>query len=183
MRIDEAIEFAVRAHTGQHRKGTDIPYITHPMAVAMLLARAGCDEEIITAGLLHDTVEDCGVSLAEIAARFGERVAAIVEGCSEPDKAAPWEARKEHTLHYLRTAPLDVKLVSCADKLHNARTIAADVAAHGEATWSRFKRGRAQQGWYYRGIVEAFRPEIEAGMYPDLFAALEAEVRALFGGP
>lgn len=180
--IDRAIAFAVRAHAGQMRKGTDTPYIVHPFGVAMLLARAGCSPDAVTAGLLHDTIEDCGVAAAELAAEFGPQVAAIVVGCSEPDRTLPWEERKRHTFTFLRAAPLEVKLVSCADKLHNIRAMAADYRTVGEGLWARFKRGRVEQAWYYRGLVEAFRPEIEAGLYPDLFWALEREVTALFGG-
>jgi len=180
--IDRAIAFAVRAHAGQMRKGTDTPYIVHPFGVAMLLARSGCSSDAVTAGLLHDTIEDCGVTAAEIEAEFGPQVAAIVVGCSEPDRARSWEERKQETFTYLRTAPLEIKLVSCADKLHNVRAMAVDYRAVGEGLWARFKRGREQQAWYYRGLAAAFRSEIEAGLYPDLFWALEREVTALFGG-
>lgn len=180
--IDRAIRFAVRAHGSQKRKGSDTPYIVHPFGVAMMLARAGCTPAVITAGLLHDTIEDCGVTAAQLEKEFGPEVAAIVVGCSEPHRGHSWEDRKEHTLTYLRSAPMEIKLVACADKLHNVRTMREDQGALGEALWGRFKRGREQQNWYYRGLVEAFRPEIAAGLYPELFQALEHEVSALFGG-
>lgn len=153
--IDRAIELAARAHAGQVRKGTDIPYIAHPYAVGMMLARVGCEDEVVAAGILHDTVEDTDVTLEQLREQFGERVASIVAGCSEPDRWRGWEARKEHTLAYLPTAPRDVRLVALADKLHNARSILADFGRGGEGTWSRFKRGRTQQEWYYRGLVAA----------------------------
>ncbi|HEY0069998.1 MAG TPA: HD domain-containing protein [Chloroflexia bacterium] len=153
--IDRAIELAARAHVGQVRKGTDIPYIAHPYAVGLMLAQAGCEDVIVAAGILHDTVEDTDVTLEQLREQFGERVASIVEGCSEPDRSKGWEARKEHTLAYLPTAPRDVRLVSLADKLHNARSILADLRRGGEETWLRFKRGRTQQAWYYRGLVAA----------------------------
>ncbi len=180
-RLDRAIQFATLAHGRQTRKGTDIPYITHPYGVAMLLARAGCEEDIVIAGLLHDTVEDTSVTLAQLAAEFGPRVAEIVAGCSEPDRTLPWEARKQHTVDDLRQVPLEIKLVACADKLHNVRSMAADHQTQGEQVWQRFKRGRAEQAWYYRGIVQAFQPEIAAGLYPSLFAALARSVAELFG--
>ena len=131
-RVDQAIVFATQAHAHKLRKGTDIPYITHPFAVAMILARGGFGEDTIIAGLLHDTVEDAGVSLEELRQRFGDAVANIVAGCSEPDKSLPWEERKRHTLEALRTAPLAVRAVTCADKLHNLRSLRADHAALGE---------------------------------------------------
>jgi (p)ppGpp synthase/HD superfamily hydrolase len=151
--IDKAIQVAALAHEGQVRKGTSIPYITHPFAVGLMLARAGCPGEMVVAGILHDTVEDTGLALDYIEKEFGPRVAAIVEGCSEPDKSAPWEVRKRHTLDYLRAAPWEVRVVSCADKLHNLGTIATEHASVGEAVWTRFKRGRAEQEWYFRGLL------------------------------
>lgn len=153
--IDKALEVAAVAHRNQVRKGTNIPYISHPCAVAIMLARAGCTEHVIAAGILHDTVEDTPLSLDDIRQQFGDEVAAIVEGCSEPDKSLPWEARKEHTLEHIRHAPRDVRLVTCADKQHNARAILADYEQYGDEVWSRFKRGRSEQEWYYRSLVEA----------------------------
>lgn len=152
--LDQALEFAARAHQGQVRKGTDIPYVSHPYAVGLMLARAGCDDEVVAAGILHDTVEDTYVTLEELREQFGERVASIVEGCSEPDRSKHWEERKEHTLAYLATASREIRLVSVADKLHNARSILADMRRGGEGVWVRFKRGREQQAWYYRGLAE-----------------------------
>src|SRR5438309_5224597 len=120
--LDRAIEVAAKAHRNQVRKGTDIPYIAHPYAVGMMLAQAGCPDEVIAAGILHDTVEDTPLTLEEIRQEFGDKVASIVEGCSEPDKSASWEVRKAHTLEYMRTAPWEVRVVACADKLYNLRT-------------------------------------------------------------
>ena len=152
--IEEAIEVAAKAHQGQVRKASDVPYISHPYMVGMMLAKAGCQDEVVAAGILHDTVEDTDLTLDYVRERFGDRVAFIVEGCSEPDKSATWEERKRHTLDYLRTAPWEIRLVSCADKLHNARTILAARREIGDEVWQRFKRGRKEQEWYYRGLVE-----------------------------
>ena len=151
--IEEAIEVAAKAHAGQVRKASDVPYISHPFAVGILLAKAGCEDEVVAAGILHETVEDTDVTLDIIRERFGDKVASIVEGCSEPDKSASWENRKKHTLEYLRTAPWEIRLVSCADKLHNARTILAAQEEMGDKVWERFKRGRKEQEWYYRGLL------------------------------
>jgi (p)ppGpp synthase/HD superfamily hydrolase len=153
--IDRATEVAAKAHRNQVRKGTDIPYIAHPFAVGLMLAKAGCSDEVVAAGILHDTVEDTDITLDDLRREFGENVASIVEGCSEPEKSHPWEERKRHTLAYLPTAPWEVKAVSCADKLHNLRSIGDALDAQGEAAWSRFKRGRTEQEWYYRGLLAA----------------------------
>ena len=106
--IDRAIEAAAKAHGRQVRKGTRIAYITHPFAVGVILARAGCSEEVIAAGILHDTVEDARVKLSRIREEFGEKVASIVEKCTEPDKRRPWNKRKQHTLDVLEEAGLEV---------------------------------------------------------------------------
>jgi (p)ppGpp synthase/HD superfamily hydrolase len=145
--IDFAIEMAVKAHRRQPRKHTDIPYITHPIGVALLLAQSGCSYELITAGLLHDTTEDMPIGLKDIRDQFGEFVASIGEGCSESDKSLPWEDRKKHTIEFLKTASLDIRIVACADKLNNIRTIACDYYEIGDKVWERFNRGKKKQGF------------------------------------
>lgn len=152
----DAIELATRAHRGQLRKSTGVPYIVHPLGVARLLIEHGLPEEVVIAGVLHDVVEDTEVRLEELEARFGARVAAIVRALSEPDKQAPWEERKRHTIEAMREAELLVVLASCADKLDNLRALAVDLRRVGEAAWSSFKRGRELQAWYYGGLGEVF---------------------------
>jgi (p)ppGpp synthase/HD superfamily hydrolase len=179
--IDRAVEFAVRRHAGQVRKGTDVPYVTHPLAVGLMLAMEGCREALIVAGLLHDTVEDTSATLEELRDEFGDEVADLVEGCSEPDKSLSWEDRKRHTHLYLKTAPLDVRIVSCADKLHNVKTMTANYEELGEDLWQRFNRGRDKQKWYFEGLVEGLcgRDDIPEDMH--LFDDFEASVKRLFG--
>lgn len=155
-KIDQAIDMAAQAHHGQCRKGTNIPYIAHAFGVGMILAQVGCDEDVVAAGILHDTVEDTDLTLAEIEELFDARVAEIVGGCSEPDKGLSWEDRKRHTMTALPSASPEIQVVTCADKLHNLRSIARELEA-GVDVWHRFKRGEEKQEWYYRGIAEAFK--------------------------
>lgn len=177
--IDSALAFAARAHAGQTRKATDIPYIVHPVGVLLILLEAGeTDPELLAAALLHDTVEDTEVTLAQIREVFGERVAEIVEGCSEPDRNDIWEARKQHTVAYLKTAPRAVQLITAADKLHNLRSMIADYAAQGEALWSRFKRGRTETAWYYRAVIASIK-EGELRDHP-LLCELDETVESFF---
>ena len=152
--IEEAIEIAAEAHQGQYRKGTRTPYITHPYAVGLILLEAGCPEAVIVAGILHDTVEDTELTLEFIQERFGGYIAGIVEGCSE-DKALRWRARKTERIEALRSASPEVCTVTCADKLHNLRTIISAYDIIGEAVWERFHGGVADQAWYYRSILNA----------------------------
>ncbi|MBI2267497.1 MAG: bifunctional (p)ppGpp synthetase/guanosine-3',5'-bis(diphosphate) 3'-pyrophosphohydrolase [Armatimonadetes bacterium] len=179
--IDLAIEVAAKAHRTQIRKGTDIPYISHPFAVGLLLAREGCSDEVVAAAILHDTVEDTPITLDYVRQIFGEKVASIVDGCSEPNRHLPWEDRKKHTLEYLRTAPAEVRMVACADKLHNMRAIASDWRRIGDEVWKRFKRGKKEQEWYYRGLVDSLcnHSAPEEGLA--LFQEFKEEVENLFG--
>ncbi len=180
-KVFKAIEFAARAHAGQYRKGRRVPYIFHPIAVAWTLLELGCDEQLVAAAVLHDTVEDTQVSLEDLGREFGAEVADIVEGCSEPDKTAPWEERKRHTIEYLRSAPMEVVLVTCADKLDNIRATRDDLAAVGEAAWSKFSRSKEQQAWYYRSLVRTFNQRTQEEPGTILFRTFESVVREVFG--
>jgi (p)ppGpp synthase/HD superfamily hydrolase len=160
-RFERALIFATRKHSGQTRKGTAVPYLAHSLSVAGLVLEAGGDEDLAIAALLHDVVEDCGGApmLRQIRRRFGERVAHIVDGCTDTDLnlKPPWRQRKEDYLKRLRTADADVRLVSAADKLHNARSIVADYREIGEAVWERFRGKRDGTLWYYRALLDEFR--------------------------
>ena len=180
--FDRALIFAARAHDGHYRKGTDIPYITHPVALATMLIEIDCPDEVVVAALLHDVVEDTAVTLAMVEAEFGDRVAELVRAVTEPDREAPWEVRKQHTLDKLRHAPLPVKLLACADKLHNLRSIARDYAEVGERLWARFNRDKEKQAWYYRGLVDSLSTGLSQPERYPILAQFEREVALLFGG-
>jgi (p)ppGpp synthase/HD superfamily hydrolase len=158
--LERALRFATIAHQGQVRKATDVPYITHPVQVAWILQRVGFDDEaLLQAALLHDVVEDCDVSLEEVARAFSPRVAALVAALSErkTDEAGqkrPWEDRKREHLAHLADASIEVRALALADKLHNLETIALDLADGGDV-WGRFNAPRERLLWYYRAVVEA----------------------------
>ncbi len=182
--LDRAIRVAAEAHRGQRRKGLDVPFITHPFAVALLLCRAGCREEVLVVGLLHDTLEDTELVLDDIRRDFGETVASIVAGCSEPDKSMPWEDRKKAMLRRLESAAPDVRIVTCADKLHNLRSMVSDYETEGEGLWEHFTRGREKQAWYYREMVSALGPPADGPVEPAfawLYERFKREVEDFFG--
>jgi (p)ppGpp synthase/HD superfamily hydrolase len=179
--INRAIEFAALAHRHQVRKGTALPYVSHPYAVGMMLARLGCAEEVVVAGLLHDTVEDTQTTLAELQSLFGEQVARIVQGCTEPDKSLSWETRKTHTIAFLATADEAVRLVALADKLHNVLSMQTARAQVGDKVWERFKRGRDQQSWYYHALLETLGPQVTGCAEQALHGMLSEAVAELFG--
>lgn len=180
-RMFEAIEFATRAHAGQFRKGTRIPYILHPLRVGTLLIEVGSDDPVIVAGILHDTVEDTSATLSEIAHRFGGEVATMVESVSEPDKRAPWETRKRHTVELLRGAGAETRLIACADKLDNVRSMRRGERRVGAGFWDRFHRPRVDQAWYYREVTQAIGAGDVGGPLRELWPRLEHEVAKLFG--
>jgi (p)ppGpp synthase/HD superfamily hydrolase len=182
-RYDGALAFAARAHRNQLRKGTDIPYIAHPAAVSVILLRHGFGEDLAVAGLLHDVVEDCDVTLAELEARFGRRVAELVGAVSETKHAdgikRPWEERKAEKLAHLRAGGAAVAALKAADALHNAHSVLRDVRADGPGVWNRFNRGAASTINYYREVTAAVREAL--GDHPlalELAAAVE-ELAAL----
>ncbi len=159
--FEDALTFATRLHAGQLRKGTRVPYIAHLLAVAGIVLDYGGAETEAIAALLHDAVEDQGgpPTREEIRQRFGAEVAAIVDGCSDTDQEPkpPWQARKEAYLADLPHESASVRLVSAADKLHNARDILAAYRSLGEALWGRFNGGREGTLWYYRALVRVYR--------------------------
>jgi GTP pyrophosphokinase len=159
-RFTEALELAAEMHRGQLRKGTPIPYISHLLAVASIVLEHGGSENETIAALLHDAIEDAGGDTArqEIRLQFGDEVVAIVDGCTDAETIPkpPWQERKEAYIAHLTEAPPSVLLVSAADKLHNARSIAADYRVLGEELWSRFKGGREGTLWYYRTLADQF---------------------------
>ena len=183
-RFEQALLFAREKHAGQSRKGTRVPYFSHLMSVAALVLEAGGDEDLAIAALLHDVVEDCGGApmLKEIRRRFGKRVAYVVEGCTDTDAfpKPPWRDRKEAYLKHLRAADADTRLVSSADKLHNARTILTDYRECGEAVWERFQGKRDGTLWYYHALLTEFqrkRPNRLTNELARVVNELECQVR------
>ena len=173
--LDRAIEFAVRAHAGTERRGKGFPYIVHPMEAMEIVATMTSDQELLAAAALHDTVEDTAVTLAEIRAQFGDRIAELVasesdaqvEGESETDT---WRARKLAGLKRLSSASRDAKIVALGDKLSNMRAIARDYALQGDALWALFHApDPSDHAWRYHALADALR-ELE-----DTFAFREFE--------
>jgi len=160
-RFSEALAYAAKLHVSQVRKASGTPYIAHLLSVAALVLEDGGDEDEAVAALLHDAVEDQGGADArqEIRRRFGERVAAIVDGCSDAETLPkpPWRERKERFIVSLQTAPPGVLRVTAADKLHNARALLREYRRQGEALWERFNGGKDGTLWYHRAVVHALR--------------------------
>jgi (p)ppGpp synthase/HD superfamily hydrolase len=171
-RFKDALDYALELHGDQQRKGSDTPYVAHLLAVASLVLEDGGDEEQAIAALLHDAPEDQGglETLEAIRQRFGERVANIVHGCTDTYETPkpPWRQRKESYLEHLRIAPEEVRRVSLADKLHNARSILTDLLRCGEDVWVRFNGGKDGTLWYYHSLLIVFRSLSDSPLVTEL---------------
>ncbi len=165
-RFETALVWTHQLHANQVRKGANVPYVCHLLSVAALVIEAGGDEDEAIAGLLHDAIEDQGglETRAEIARRYGERVAEIVSGCSDSHRLPKpaWRPRKEAYIARLANSTESVLLVSAADKLHNSRSLLSTYKRIGEALWNRFSGGR-ETLWYYRALVDAYVKTNPAG--------------------
>lgn len=176
---DKALAMAFKAHKNQKRKGTDIPYIVHPIEVAVILSSNGENKDLINAALLHDTLEDTALTYEDILDNFGKMTADLVLSASEPYKSGrtaltkeeevnSWQERKKHTIEYLKTADRDTKLLVCADKLSNIRSIVNDFNMIGNKVWDRFNAPKEKQLWYYQGIAESLKDLQGIKMYEEL---------------
>ena len=169
-RFVSALQFAHDVHRSQIRKDTTIPYVSHLLSVAGLVLESGGDEDLAIAGLLHDAVEDAkdmtGEQMSDrIRSKFGDRVADIVDGCSDAKSSPggskpPWRSRKEAYIQHLRSASDDVLRVSIADKVHNARSIATDQDRFGEKVWTRFTSTSEESRWYYTSLRDIYKERI-----------------------
>ncbi|SIO45523.1 HD domain-containing protein [Singulisphaera sp. GP187] len=156
--LERALRWGAVAHDGQFRKGVKTPYFEHVVGVAMILDRLGFEEAVVIAGLLHDVVEDTEATLDQVRERFGDEVARTVEACSEiktdaQGRKRPWIDRKRDHLKALAGAPLEVRAVILADKLHNLLSMACDLE-EGRPVWSLFNASRADLLGYYRATID-----------------------------
>lgn len=152
--LDKAIVFATKAHRGQKRKGTSMPYIVHPMEVAAIASGITDDIEVICAAMLHDVVEDCDVTITQLQQEFGVKVAGLVAMESE-DKTKSWQERKQHTIDFLAyEATREMKVIALSDKLANIRALKRDYLKVGDELWKRFnEKDKRKQGWYYYSLI------------------------------
>ncbi|MFX0016049.1 MAG: HD domain-containing protein [Promethearchaeota archaeon] len=161
-KIPKAFDFAFKVHGDATRKAKNIPYIVHPLEVALILMKANASEDLIIAGLLHDVIEDAGIGLSKIKDQFGEEVYMLVGGASEPaelrklNPKTSWQKRKQYTIDFISRANKDQKLLACADKLSNIQDILEDYNNVGDKLWKRFNAPKEKQKWYYKSLSCAF---------------------------
>ncbi len=160
--LDKAIVFAVKAHANTERRGKGFPYIVHPMEAVEIVATVSNDQELLAAAALHDTVEDTDVTIEQIRAEFGDRIANLVDAESDKFEASvsetdSWRTRKQAAIDRLAKAPHDAKIVALGDKLSNMRAIARDYEQIGDKLWNLFHapNGKADHEWHYRGLASS----------------------------
>lgn len=157
--LDKAIEFAVKAHANSERRGKGFPYVIHPLEAMSIVASMTPDQELLAAAALHDTVEDTGVTVADLRREFGDRVAALVEVESDVfveglSEEASWHDRKKAAIDRLAAAPYEAKMVAMGDKLSNMRAIWRDYQEKGDELWKIFHaKDKADHEWHYRGLA------------------------------
>ena len=171
--LDRAVIFAVKAHAGTERRGKGFPYIIHPMEAMEIVATMTTDQELLAAAALHDTVEDTEVTIEDLKAEFGDRIANLVaqeseerpEGVSDEES---WHDRKRAAIDRLAKASRDAKIIALGDKLSNIRAIARDYAEMGDALWERFhSKDPKDHEWHYRGLADALRELDETFAYQE----------------
>lgn len=180
--VFDALEFASQWHRGAYRKGTNIPYIVHPMSMVRYLARLDAPDELVAAAALHDLVEDTEATLQDIKHRFGPRIAALVEGASEKDKSLGWRERKVLTIDHARaTDDIELVVLKCVDKLDNLRDMREDLSLRGEAVWERFNADQASQAWYNRTLAKIFSDKLAGTPYHCLAVEMTEVCERVFG--
>lgn len=159
--VSEAIVFSTMAHDGMRRRKSESPYILHPMEVAAIIGTMTDDQEVIAAGLLHDVVEDAGITIEEVGEKFGRRVMELVASETENKREDlppedTWKIRKEETLQKLKESEdISVLMIWIGDKLSNIRAIYRDFLLEGDAVWNKFHQSDIKlQAWYYRSILK-----------------------------
>jgi (p)ppGpp synthase/HD superfamily hydrolase len=176
-RFEEALIFANQLHTDQIRKGSNVPYISHLLSTAALVLQDGGDEDEAIAALLHDAVEDQGgeETLALIREKFGEKIAKIVDECSDTNVTPkpPWKERKEEHIVRLQSASSSTHRVMLADKLHNARALLRRLRDQGDAAWEVFRGGKEGMLWYYRTAHEVLGKTNQGYLWQEFGRAIE----------
>lgn len=175
-RISKAINTAALLHEKQVRKGDGLPFIVHPVAVALILMDYSSDEDVVVAGFLHDTIEDTSYDREDMEREFGPRVTRFVSDVTEPPKPLPWQTRKDGYLEHLKSACTESQLICAADKLHNLQSMFAAISELGTAAYKRFNAPLDKKLWFYEECLKIFRknPSMPKKLTDDIEGMLTA---------
>ncbi|MDK2865975.1 MAG: hypothetical protein PWP51_84 [Clostridiales bacterium] len=173
MIIYQAIHRALKAHEGQIRKLDLDLYAAHPIEVGMILSKYGFSDDVICAGILHDTLEDTPLTYDNLFDEFGKHVADLVNDCTEQDKSLDWHTRKTLYLAHLETVSNEVRFIVCVDKLTNLKSIHRHLGKMGDSLWAKFNAGYEQQSWYYHAVLKRLAPIRHHALYRDLASEID----------
>ena len=176
-KIYKAINIAAHLHDGQERKGDGLPYIVHPFAVALILLEHTSDEDVLIAGILHDTIEDTTYTKEQMEQDFGQRITQFVLDVTEPPKPLPWQQRKDGYLQHLAGASYEAKLICAADKLHNLQSMLDAVQKFGEEAYKRFNAPIDKKLWFYEKCIKILKSDEK--MPKEITKAIEALLEAI----
>lgn len=181
--LDRAIIFAVNAHHNTERRGKGFPYIVHPLEAVEIVATITPDQELLAAAALHDVIEDTDVTLEQLRAEFGDRIADLVHSESDQvdgelfngeNEEETWHARKQAAIDRLAAAPYEAKIVAMGDKLSNMRAIARDYKLKGDALWSIFHvKDKASHEWHYRGLAASLADLSDTFAYQEFIKLID----------
>lgn len=181
--VDRAIRFATKVHDGVARKGTDLPYIVHPLEALAIVATITSDQDLLAAAVLHDVIEDAGISIDEIRREFGPHIADIVEGETDQEVQGlshvdSWRQRKQATVDRLAKASRDVQIVALGDKLSNMRGMARNLRQQGDRLWQRFnEKDPRQHAWYYHQLTKSLSPLSDTDAYREFLELVKQVFR------
>lgn len=175
--INKAINIAATLHDGQERKGDGLPYIVHSFSVALILIGYAADEDMIVAGILHDTIEDTGYTKEQMEIEFGKRVTSLVTDLTELPKTYSWQERKDSYLNHLKTASHESKLICAADKVHNLRSMLAAFQKFGEKAFEKFNAPADKKLWFYEECLKIFKNDEK--MPKELIEEIEVVLKGL----
>lgn len=181
--VDRAIRFATKVHDGVARKGTDLPYIVHPLEALAIVATITSDQDLLAAAVLHDVIEDAGISIDEIRREFGPHIADIVEGETDQEVQGlshvdSWRQRKQATVDRLAKASRDVQIVALGDKLSNMRSMARNLRQQGDRLWQRFnEKDPRQHAWYYHQLTKSLSPLSDTDAYQEFLELVKQVFR------
>lgn len=181
--ITKAITFAAKAHRRQYKKGTNIPYIFHPVNLGRILIENDCIASVVIAGILHDVLEDTNTTPEEIKSGFGKKVLKYVLAGTEPNKDEPWEVRKKQTIEKAKSASIRILQIMRADKYDNISQIQHDLEKEGDVVWERFSVPKQRLYWYYTSLVDIFLNRFTKDQDLELAKKLKIKVEEVFQNP
>lgn len=185
--LTKAFHFAYKAHKGQTRKSSTVPYIVHPMEVGLILMKHTMPDYLVAAGFLHDVVEDTKFGLKDIRKKFGPKITDLVDAVTEPmklkkikNKRLSWEKRKAHTINFIKKSTKEIKILKCADLISNSNSTIEDIKLHGELVWGKFNAPKPRQKWYYTSMLRSLAYGKSSIEKTSIYGELKENVRQIF---